>query len=210
MRLPIILDTDPGIDDAAAIAAALFAPELELQLMTTVAGNVSVEKTTRNALQLLHFWNADVPLAQGASMPLVRPLRDAASVHGESGMEGYDFVEHQRQPLAKPAFQAIRDALMHAAEPITLVAIGPLTNIALLLTQYPECVQYSPAGDHGRLGGPRQLYAECRIQYCHRPGSCRESLPQRAGDCDVRAGRHQPGAADGRLPGDPTDAKPDR
>ncbi len=70
MRLPIILDTDPGIDDAAAIAAALFAPELDLQLMTTVAGNVSVEKTTRNALQLLHFWHADVPLAQGASMPL--------------------------------------------------------------------------------------------------------------------------------------------
>ena len=74
MRLPIILDTDPGIDDAAAIAAALFAPELDLQLMTTVAGNVSVEKTTRNALQLLHFWNADVPLAQGASMPLVSPV----------------------------------------------------------------------------------------------------------------------------------------
>lgn len=139
MRLPIILDTDPGIDDAAAIAAALFAPELDLQLMTTVAGNVSVEKTTRNALQLLHFWQAKVPLAQGASMPLLRPLRDAASVHGESGMEGYDFVEHDCQPLPKPAFQAIRDALMHAQEPITLVAIGPLTNIALLLTQYPEC-----------------------------------------------------------------------
>lgn len=63
--LHIILDTDPGIDDAAAIAAALFAPELDLQLITTVAGNVSVEKTTRNALQLLHFWDADVPLAQG-------------------------------------------------------------------------------------------------------------------------------------------------
>ncbi|MDU5730677.1 MAG: ribonucleoside hydrolase RihC [Citrobacter freundii] len=140
MRLPIILDTDPGIDDAAAIAAALFAPELDLQLMTTVAGNVSVEKTTRNALQLLHFWNADVPLAQGASMPLVRPLRDAASVHGESGMEGYEFVEHDRQAMAKPAFQAIRDALMHAPQPVTLVAIGPLTNIALLLTHYPECV----------------------------------------------------------------------
>lgn len=140
MRLPIILDTDPGIDDAAAIAAALFAPELDLQLMTTVAGNVSVEKTTRNALQLLHFWNADVPLAQGTSMPLVRPLRDAASVHGESGMEGYDFVEHDRQAMAKPAFQAIRDALMHASQPVTLVAIGPLTNIALLLTHYPECV----------------------------------------------------------------------
>lgn len=63
--LHIILDTDPGIDDAAAIAAALFAPQLDLQLITTVAGNVSVEKTTRNALQLLHFWNSDIPLAQG-------------------------------------------------------------------------------------------------------------------------------------------------
>ncbi|CAI9392525.1 MULTISPECIES: ribonucleoside hydrolase RihC [Citrobacter] len=139
MRLPIILDTDPGIDDAAAIAAALFAPQLDLQLMTTVAGNVSVEKTTRNALQLLHFWNADVPLAQGAATPLLRSLRDAAYVHGESGMEGYDFVEHDRQPLAKPAFIALRDALMSAPKPITLVAIGPLTNIALLLMHYPEC-----------------------------------------------------------------------
>lgn len=139
MRLPIILDTDPGIDDAAAIAAALFAPQLDLQLMTTVAGNVSVEKTTRNALQLLHFWNADVPLAQGAATPLLRSLRDAAYVHGESGMEGYDFVEHDRQPLAKPAFIALRAALMSAPAPITLVAIGPLTNIALLLMHYPEC-----------------------------------------------------------------------
>ena len=86
MRLPIFLDTDPGIDDAVAIAAAIFAPELDLQLMTTVAGNVSVEKTTRNALQLLHFWNAEIPLAQGAAVPLVRAPRDAASVHGESGM----------------------------------------------------------------------------------------------------------------------------
>lgn len=138
-RLPIILDTDPGIDDAAAIAAALFAPQLDLRLMTTVAGNVSVEKTTRNALQLLHFWNADVPLAQGAATPLLRSLRDAADVHGESGMEGYDFVGHDRQPLAKPAFIAIRDALMSAPEPVTLVAIGPLTNIALLLMHSPEC-----------------------------------------------------------------------
>lgn len=139
MRLPIILDTDPGIDDAAAIAAALFAPELDLRLMTTVAGNVSLEKTTRNALQLLHFWNASVPVAQGAATPLLRPLRDAANVHGESGMEGYDFVEHQRQPLAKPAFEAIRDVLMASPEPVTLVTIGPLTNIALLLNHYPEC-----------------------------------------------------------------------
>ncbi len=139
MTLPLILDTDPGIDDAMALAAALFSPQLDLQLVTTVAGNVSVEKTTRNALQLLQFWNADVPLAQGAAAPLLRPLRDAASVHGESGLAGYDFIEHQRQALTTPAFQAIRDRLMASPEPVTLVAIGPLTNIALLLTHYPEC-----------------------------------------------------------------------
>lgn len=138
-RTPIILDTDPGIDDAVAIAAALFAPQLDLKLLTTVAGNVSIEKTTRNALQLMHFWRKDIPVAQGAATPLLRKLRDAAYVHGESGMEGYAFVEHQRQPLDKPAFQAIYECLLQSTEAITLVAIGPLTNIALLLTQYPDC-----------------------------------------------------------------------
>ncbi|MGY5958514.1 ribonucleoside hydrolase RihC [Kosakonia sp. BK9b] len=140
MREPIILDTDPGIDDAVAIAAALFVPQCDLRLITTVAGNVSLEKTTRNALQLLNFWSADIPLAQGAATPLLRPLHNAADVHGESGMEGYDFIEHARQPLAKPAFQAIRDTLLASSEPMTLVTIGPLTNVALLLSHYPECL----------------------------------------------------------------------
>ncbi|WNY83552.1 ribonucleoside hydrolase RihC [Cronobacter dublinensis] len=138
-KTPIILDTDPGIDDAVAIAAALFSPEIDLQLITTVAGNVSVEKTTRNVLQLLHFWQADVPVAQGAATPLTRPLRDAASIHGESGMDGYDFPAHDRQTLNVPAFQAMYERLMASPEPLTLVTIGPLTNIALLLTHYPAC-----------------------------------------------------------------------
>ncbi|AIR70590.1 ribonucleoside hydrolase RihC [Dickeya fangzhongdai] len=138
-RIPIILDTDPGIDDAVAIAAALFAPELELKLVTTVAGNVDVEKTTRNALQLLHFWGSTVPVAQGAATPLTRALRDAAYVHGESGMAGYDFVAHDRVALEKPAVQAMYECLSSSPEPVTLVTIGPLTNIALLLTQYPHC-----------------------------------------------------------------------
>ncbi len=76
--------------------------------------------------------------ARGAAVPLVRAPRDAASVHGESGMAGYDFVEHNRQPLGIPAFLAIRDALMRARARYP-VANGPLTNIALLLSQCPEC-----------------------------------------------------------------------
>ncbi|MGS9272831.1 nucleoside hydrolase, partial [Salmonella enterica subsp. enterica serovar Infantis] len=83
-------------------------PPLPQPPLPPVAANVSVEKTTRNALQLRHFWDADVPRAQGAATPLLRPLRDAAYVHGESGREGYDVVDHQRQPLAKPACIAIR------------------------------------------------------------------------------------------------------
>lgn len=138
-RIPIILDTDPGIDDAVAIAAALHAPELDLRLITTVAGNVNVDKTTRNALQLMDFWQSGVPVARGAEAPLVRPLRDAASVHGESGMAGYAFEQSGRQVLGKPAVEAIYDCLTASAEPVTLVAIGPLTNIAQLLSQYPEC-----------------------------------------------------------------------
>ena len=93
MRLPIILDTDPGIDDAAAIAAALFAPELDLQLMT-VAGNVSVEKTT---VTRCNCCTSGMPMCRWRRALRCRwcVLRDAASVHGESGMEGYDFVEHR-------------------------------------------------------------------------------------------------------------------
>ncbi|WP_428946227.1 ribonucleoside hydrolase RihC [Pantoea sp. FN060301] len=138
MRIPIVLDTDPGIDDAVAIAAALFSPQLDLKLITTVSGNVALEKTTHNALQLMDFWQKDVSVARGAAKPLVRPLRDAAYVHGESGMDGYAFTKPQRTALTQPAVTAIYDALIASKEPVTLVAIGPLTNIALLLSRYPE------------------------------------------------------------------------
>ena len=138
-KLPVIIDTDPGIDDAVAIAAALYSPQLEVRLLTTVCGNVSVEKTTRNALQLMTFWQQSVPVARGAAAPLLRPARDASHVHGESGMAGYHFEPVQCRAIDKPAFVAIYDCLMASEEAITLVTIGPLTNIALLLTQYPEC-----------------------------------------------------------------------
>lgn len=137
-KLPVIIDTDPGIDDAVAIAAALFSPQLDVKLLTTVCGNVSVEKTTRNALQLMAFWQQSVPVARGAAAPLLRPARDASAVHGESGMAGYSFATTSLTAMDKPAFQAIYECLMASEESITLVTIGPLTNIALLLSQYPE------------------------------------------------------------------------
>jgi non-specific riboncleoside hydrolase len=137
----IIIDTDPGIDDAIAILVALFSDQLEVDLITTVAGNVSVGQTTENALKLLKFAGKRVHVAKGCEKPLLAPPRDAADIHGETGMGGYAFpaLGDNDRPLAKHAVEALRDALMGSCERITLVPIGPLTNIALLLSLYPAC-----------------------------------------------------------------------
>ncbi len=137
MTIKIIMDTDPGIDDAAALAMALNNPEIDLKLITAVAGNVTVDKTTANALKIVHFFKKDVPVAAGAAQPLIKPFEDAARIHGESGMPGYDFGDDYGQPIAKPAVEALHDAIM-AEDEITLVPTGSYTNIALLLAEYPE------------------------------------------------------------------------
>lgn len=138
-KRPIIIDTDPGIDDALAIAIALYSKELDVKLITTVAGNVGVDKTTYNALRLLKFFNKEsIPVAVGADRPLIRPYEDASYIHGKSGMEGYDFEDPTVKPIAENAVNAMRRIIMESKEPITIVAIGPLTNVALLLKVYPE------------------------------------------------------------------------
>ena len=138
MTHKIIMDSDPGIDDAVAISTALTDPQLELVLITTVAGNVTVDKTTKNALTLVDFFQKDVPVAMGATDPLIKKFEDAARIHGESGMVGYDFPAPTSKPLAKSAVLALRDALMASKEPIILIPTGAYTNIALLLREYPE------------------------------------------------------------------------
>lgn len=138
-KRPIIIDTDPGIDDALAIAIALFSDELDVKLITTTAGNVSLENVTNNALKLLSFFGKDVPVAAGAPRPLIEPLVDASNVHGVTGMEGFDFPEPKTELLLKEnAVNAMRRVIMESEEPITLVPIAPMTNIALLFSMYPE------------------------------------------------------------------------
>ncbi|MFD1901274.1 ribonucleoside hydrolase RihC [Enterococcus termitis] len=138
----IIIDTDPGIDDAVAIAAALFDESLDIKLFTTVGGNVSVDKVTKNLLKLLAFWNKDVPVAIGSGRPLLREAIDASEIHGSTGMDGYDFATSKYELLTKNhAVIEMYKVLMDSKEKTTIVAIGPLTNIALLLRMYPECVE---------------------------------------------------------------------
>lgn len=140
MAINIIMDTDPGIDDAAALTMAINDPQINLKLVTAVAGNVTVDKTTANALKIVRFFGKDqeIPVAAGAKQPLIKPFEDAARIHGESGMPGYDFGTDFGKPIQKSAVEALRDEIMASAEPITLVPTGSYTNIALLFTEYPE------------------------------------------------------------------------
>lgn len=139
-KIPMMIDTDPGIDDAVALAIALFDERLDVKLLTTVAGNVSADKTTTNLLKLLAFLDKKVPVAKGAEGPLIRARIDASEVHGDSGMDGYDFPEaNEHLFVENHAVVEMFHVLMTQEEPITLVTIGPLTNIALLLRMYPQC-----------------------------------------------------------------------
>jgi len=133
---PIVIDCDPGHDDAIAILLALASPEVELRGITTVAGNQTLEKTTRNALKVLELaGRTDIPVAAGAAGPLRRALRTAANVHGASGLEGPDLPEPKAQPVAADA----ADLLAELIEPgVVLVPTGPLTNVALLLERHPD------------------------------------------------------------------------
>jgi len=139
MSLPIILDCDPGHDDAIALILALASPELDLKAVTTSAGNQTPEKTLRNALRILTLLQrSDIPVAGGAVKPLMRELIIADNVHGESGLDGPELPEPNFAPQQCNAVELIAKTLRESKEPMTIVATGPLTNIALLLTSHAE------------------------------------------------------------------------
>jgi purine nucleosidase len=134
----LVLDCDPGIDDALAILFACGHPGLDLCGVTTVAGNVGLALTTANALSVLEFaGRPDVPVAAGSPAPLLRPHGDARDVHGESGLGHARLPPPRAQSLAKHATELIIDTVGASPGEITLVATGPLTNIALAVRRHP-------------------------------------------------------------------------
>jgi inosine-uridine nucleoside N-ribohydrolase len=135
----ILLDCDPGHDDAIALLLALASPELELLGVTTVAGNQTLEKTTANAIRVLDFVGRDdVPVAAGAAAPLVREPFVAAYVHGETGLDGPDLPPPRRERLQQHAVDFLAEQIRARKRAVTLVPTGPLTNIALLLALHPD------------------------------------------------------------------------
>lgn len=137
--LPIIIDCDPGHDDAIALILALASPKLNVLAVTTSAGNQTPDKTLRNALRILTLLGRhDIPVAGGAPKPLLHKLIIADNVHGESGLDGPALPEPGFAPQALTAVELMAKTLRASTEPVTLVPTGPLTNIALLLSAHPE------------------------------------------------------------------------
>ncbi|HEU0245767.1 MAG TPA: nucleoside hydrolase [Gaiellaceae bacterium] len=134
MPIPVILDCDPGHDDAIALLLALASPELELIGVTTTYGNQTLEKTTANALRVLELvGRTDVPVAAGADRPLERELVVAAHVHGESGLDGPSLPDARTTVVVDDAVGFIPQLIAKAARAVTLVPTGPLTNVARYL-----------------------------------------------------------------------------
>ncbi|HTK08104.1 MAG TPA: nucleoside hydrolase [Ktedonobacteraceae bacterium] len=138
----IILDTDPGIDDALAFCLAFASPEVQLEAITTVSGNVGVGLTTDNALALVNLLgHPDVPIARGCDRPLLSQTVEATTVHGENGLGGVILPKGGNQPVEQHAVDLIIERILKNPGEITLVAIGPLTNLALAVRREPRIAQ---------------------------------------------------------------------
>ena len=140
--IPLLVDCDPGQDDAIALLLALASPEVEVLGVTTVAGNQIVDKTTINALKVLELaGRTDIPVAAGAARPLVGELVVASDAHGETGLDGPSLPEPKAKPVDAHAVDFLAERLLGPEAPVTLVALGPLTNLALLLALQPDACE---------------------------------------------------------------------
>lgn len=141
-KIPVIIDCDPGIDDAMALMAAFSFPNLDIKAITTVSGNVSIEKVTVNARSVLGTLGVQSKIYKGAKGPLMcAETIEATEVHGTSGLGYYALDEAYWHPLEKiSALEAQKQILEEASVPVTIIATGPLTNIALLIKSYPNLI----------------------------------------------------------------------
>jgi inosine-uridine nucleoside N-ribohydrolase len=140
--IPVLVDCDPGQDDALALLLALASPELELLSVTTVAGNQTLAKVTDNAIRVLELaGRGDLPVAAGADRPLARELVTAADAHGETGLDGPELPPARGRPVDRHAVDFLAELVLSADRPVTLVALGPLTNVALLVAERADAAR---------------------------------------------------------------------
>lgn len=137
-KIPIIMDCDPGHDDAIAMILACASDKLDVKAITTVGGNQTVAKTTNNALKMLTFMNKQIPVAKGADRPMRRELEIAPEVHGDTGLDGPVIPEATQKALDINAYELMAKVVEESEDKVTLVPTGPLTNIAIFLSAYPH------------------------------------------------------------------------
>ena len=137
-KIPVILDGDPGHDDAIAWVLATASPLLDIKAVTSVCGNQTIQKTTYNAGRIMTLVGLDVPLAMGRVKPLVADAIIAPTVHGNSGLDGPALPEPKNKPLEIDACTLMAQVLEESSEPVVLIPTGPLTNVATLLLLYPH------------------------------------------------------------------------
>lgn len=137
-KIPIIMDCDPGHDDAIAMILACASDKLDVKAITTVGGNQTVAKTTNNALKMLTFMDKQIPVAKGADRPMRRELEIAPEVHGDTGLDGPIIPEATQKALDINAYELMAKVVEESEEKVTLVPTGPLTNIAIFLSAYPH------------------------------------------------------------------------
>ena len=133
----IIIDCDPGHDDAIALLVANYSDQLNLIGVSTCAGNQTIDKTSKNADNLLRFFNSDIKVAKGETDPIKRKVKTCPEIHGESGLDGYDFPFYIAKYDHRPAYQFIIDTVL-ANKDIVVVTTGPMTNLALAISKCPE------------------------------------------------------------------------
>ena len=130
----IIIDCDPGHDDAIALLVACYSTKYNLIGVSTCAGNQTIDKTSRNANNLLRFFNSDIKVAKGESNPIKRKVKTCPEIHGESGLDGYDFPIYKEEYDSRPAYQFIIDTVL-ANKDIIVITTGPMTNLALAISK---------------------------------------------------------------------------
>ena len=193
----IILDCDPGHDDAIAILLAAGNPKIDLLGITTVSGNHNVENTTRNALAVCTAYGIRVPVAKGSPGPLIIDQVLAVEIHGDTGLDGPVLPPASFELDKRHAVDFIIDTVMaHEPKTVTLVPVGPYTNIALAIRKEPRIVERVEGGrrDGGKLHA-RQHHARSGVQRLCRPGGRRRGVPCRLGRHHGGTRPHAPGAS---------------
>lgn len=137
-KIPVILDGDPGHDDAICLVLAKAEPKIDIKLLCSVNGNQVIEKTTLNTLKIANLLNINCPISKGATKPLISPIMSAGNWHGESGLDGYDLDIGNKKLTSKSAYEMMYEVISNEEEKMTIISTGPLTNVAILLSTHPE------------------------------------------------------------------------